>query len=132
MDVNDPIYQFELFLSNTFGLPLKWFEFPSVILYVFIPAAALALAWYILLYKRIHIFKSATASGGIAITLSLLSTPVIAVFGPGFTTAIAIGASVLVMGHLDFFRVVASILVGIAIGIAYPILLELISKMFII
>jgi hypothetical protein len=125
-DLFEPVLEF---FSGSFGLPAHWFVFPTILTHFLIPLIALIYAWYVLLYKRLRIFRSYGANVGIAIMIGIFSTSILAAVGPALMTSMAVGAAVLLMGRFGFWRIVGCILIMIVISSVYPWLIDFLGSM---
>ena len=114
------------FLSNFFNLPPEWLGYPSIIFYLFVPAAALIYMWYNFLHNKIKIFTNQIVNIGISFILGILSVWLVRVFGPIWTTGFAVGIAILVMGRFTLKRMIIAAVITVAVFLALSLAVSLI------
>ena len=81
-------------LSELFNLPSGYFTYPNVVFYFLLPFIAATYFWYILLSKKLRIFKrSPFVNFVIAFTISFLNAFMIASTYPSLTVSFFVAAA---------------------------------------
>jgi len=127
MAYGEPLDSILNLLSSIFILPTYWFGFPQVIFFFIIPLIGLISLWTILLTRFLRIFQSSGANFGIAVILSLLSTPLIRVFTPTYIMAITVGASFIFYGEVKAWKMIAALILFLIMIFIYPKILEIVE-----
>jgi len=125
MDSQDLLQSIFNFLSGTFGLPAEWLGFPQIIFFLIVPLAGLILLWSTFLNHFLRIFKSSTVNYGIAIVLSLISTPLIRIFSPTYIMGIAVGGSIIFYSQFKLWKIIAALILFFITIFVYPSILTL-------
>ena len=127
MIYGEPLDSILNFLSSIFLLPAEWLGFPQVIFFLIIPLVGLIILWSTFLNNFLKIFKSSTVNYGIAVIISLFSTPFIRIFTPTYIIGLAVGGSFIFYGGIKTWKMIVSIILFFVTILAYPSILSIIG-----
>lgn len=99
------------FLSDTFGLPARWFSTPQAFIFYFlIPLISLIAVWTVfLIHGPFKIFKNDAVNFGIGVILALTTSSMIKWWGPAWIAGVGVGGSLMISGRMTFWRAVGGL-----------------------
>ncbi len=129
MAVEDSLIAFQEFVSSNFGIPAEWFQFPLIIFYFIIPLVSLIFMWYILLSRRIRIFRNSFVNFMLALLIAVINSSLIAVLSPTFAIAIGLGGTTFFWRRFSLLTIIISFLVASIVFFLYPNLVSLVQSL---
>lgn len=108
-------------LSEMFNIPATYFIFPNIIFYFIIPFISITYFWYIILNRKIRIFRRKNiVNFTLAFIISFFNIAAIPIVPPWISVPIFVGFATLLSGRRwSFKRILISSLLAIFIGFLY-------------
>lgn len=111
-------------LSSVFSIPSNYFTFPNIIFYFIIPFICAVWFWYVLLSKKVRIFRSSNwINGVLAFVISFFNVTMLQWMPPSMWVPVLVGISFLLSGNFSGKRLIAALIIGGIIAFFYPVLM---------
>lgn len=108
------------FLSDTFGVPAKWFSTPQTFVLLFlIPLVSLIAVWAIVMAYSLRIFKNSAVNVGLGVVIALVTSFLIKTFTPAFVVGAGVGGSLMFSGRATFWRSAGALILAVVTFFLY-------------